>query len=138
MEWNKPEVFKTIRIAYPRGCMGVLQYPGTLPLQPVTARWFSAPDIADYAEGRAHYHTNAVIISLKGMTRIITESADGTTIFTLSRPDEGLFLPAMTWYEIECLGRGNTVLEICDTLPDPDDDIKDKTEFEEILKNGIN
>lgn len=44
----------------------------------------------------------------------------------------------MTWYEIECLGSGNTVLEICDTLPDHNDDIKDKTEFEEILKNGIN
>lgn len=138
MEWSKPELFKTIRIAYPRGSMGVLQYPGTLPIQPVTAQWFTAPDVADYGEGRAHYHTNAVIISLKGSTRIITESADGTSIFTLNRPDEGLFIPVMTWYEIECLESRNTVLEICDTLPDPDDDIKDKTEFEEILKNGIN
>lgn len=138
MESNKPGIFDIIRIAYPRGSMGVLQYPPSLPIAPVTARWYTAADFADYTEGLAHYSTNTVIVSLKGTTRVITESAEGTAIFSLEGPDQGLYLPAMTWYEIECQESGSTVLEILDTLPDSDDDIKDKTEFEEILKNGIN
>ena len=138
MEFNKPEIFKIVRIAYPRGSMSVLQYPGSLPVEPVAARWITGRDENSSVGGRAHYASDNVITALAGSFRVITESKWGTTTFELSRPDEALYLPSMTWYEIDSFTTGATALITSDSLPDPDDDITDKREFDSLLKNGIN
>lgn len=137
MEWNKPEIFEVMRIAYPRGSMSVLQYPGSLPLEPVAARLITGTDTESVVGGQAHYTSDNVVTALSGSFRVITESRSGTAVFSLTRPDEALYLPSMTWYEIDSFSPGATALITTDTLPDADDNITDKADFDYIMKNGI-
>lgn len=136
MELNRPQIIDIIKIADPRGNLSVLQYPMTLPFEPVRAYWIHDVPSRMMRHGHAFYSARELIVALSGRVEVATESPDGTMKrFTLSRPDEALFVPPMTWRELDNFATNSTVLVIADTLYDEVDYIRDKSVYDNLVND---
>ena len=137
MEWNKPCTVSIGKIDYPRGSLSALEYPDTLPFEPVDARWLTAETPDAITDGRAHYAANLAITALTGSLRIVTEQGGRIRDIVLACPNKIAYVPAMTWYEITEFSQGAVALIVSDALPDAPDVITDKREFDSIASDGI-
>lgn len=136
MELSKPALFDVVKIADPRGNLSVLQHPSTLPFDPVRAYWLHDVPSGMARIGHAYYTSREVIIALAGSFDVVTQSADGqTSRFSLSRPNQGLFLPAMTWRELTNFTTNSVALVITDTLYDEVDYIREKEIYDRLTIN---
>ncbi len=137
MEWSKPALFDVVKIADPRGNLSVLQHPSTLPFEPVRAYWLHDVPSGMTRIGHAYYTSREVIIALAGSFDVVTQSADGqTSQFTMSRPNQGLYLPAMTWRELTNFTTNSVALVISDTLYDEVDYIREKEIYDRLTINS--
>lgn len=136
MEWSKPALFDIVKIADPRGNLSVLQHPSTLPFDPVRAYWIHDVPSGMMRLGHAYYASKEVIIALAGCFDVVTQSLDGhTSRFSLSRPNQGLYLPAMTWRELTNFTTNSVALIITDTLYNEADYIRDKSTYDQLTIN---
>ncbi len=134
---NKPHIFDVIKIADTRGNLSVLQYPSTLPLNPVRVYWITDVPSGQMRLGHAYYSAQEVIVALSGSVRVTTQTAEGeVSRFTLSRPDQALFVPPMTWREIDNFATNASVLIATDTLYDEVDYIRNKDEFDRLSNDS--
>ena len=52
-------------------------------------------------EGHAYYSSQELIIALSGRVEVTTQGPDGCiNCYTLSKPNEALYVPPMTWREL--------------------------------------
>ena len=134
---NKPHIFDVIKIADTRGNLSVLQYPSTLPLNPVRVYWITDVPSGQMRLGHAYYSAQEVIVALSGSVRVTTQTAEGeVSRFTLSRPDQALFAPPLTWREIDNFATNASVLIATDTLYDEVDYIRNKDEFDRLSNDS--
>ncbi len=133
MASNKPHTFDVVKIADARGNLSVLQYPSTLPFNPVRAYWITDVPSGQMRLGHAYYSAQEVIVALAGSVRVTTQSIGGEMKrFTLSHPYQALYVPPMTWREIDNFATNASVLIVTDTLYDEVDYIRNKDEFDRI------
>ncbi len=137
MEWNKPEIFEIPQIRDPRGNLSVLQYPSTMPFETMRAYWIYDVPSGGVRNGHAYYSQQEVIVALAGSFDVITESAGGTKQFELNRAYQALYLPPLTWREINNFSTNSVALVLSSSLYDETDYIRDIDEFNEILRHGI-
>jgi len=136
MEWSEPALFDVVKIADPRGNLSVLQYPSTLPFDPMRAYWIYDVPSGMMRLGHAHYASQEVIIALAGGFDVVTQSPDGQiSQFSLSRPNQGLYMPAMTWRELTNFTTNSVALVITDTIYDESDYIREKNIYDRLTIN---
>jgi dTDP-4-dehydrorhamnose 3,5-epimerase-like enzyme len=80
----------------------------------------------------AHYNTQMVILAVHGRIRLKTESTDGNVQdFLLDRPEQGLYLPPVTWHTME-YSPDAVQLVLASTEYDPGDYIRDYQTFKNL------
>lgn len=130
MERNNPTIYKILKIADPRGNLSVIQHPSTLPFEPARVYWVTDVPSGMNRFGHAYYSSREVIVALSGSIEISTESSDGhMDRFTLSSPDQALYIPPMTWRELSHFATNSVALIVSDTLFDELDYIRDHDYF---------
>ncbi len=134
MESSKPQLIDIVKISDPRGNLSVLQYPSTLPFEPVRAYWIHDVPSGMMRHGHALYSAQELIVALSGRIEVATESPDGSVKrFTLSRPDQALYVPPMTWRELDNFATNSAVLIVSDCLYDEMDYIRDKNVYNNLV-----
>lgn len=134
MESSKPQLIDIVKISDPRGNLSVLQYPSTLPFEPVRAYWIHDVPSGMMRHGHAFYSAQELIVALSGRIEVATESPDGSIKrFTLSRPDQALYVPPMTWRELDNFATNSAVLIVSDRLYDEMDYIRDKNVYNNLV-----
>lgn len=134
MESSKPQLIDIVKISDPRGNLSVLQYPSTLPFEPVRAYWIHDVPSGMMRHGHAFYSAQELIVALSGRIEVATESPDGSVKrFTLSRPDQALYVPPMTWRELDNFATNSAVLIVSDRLYDEMDYIRDKNVYNNLV-----
>lgn len=134
MESSKPQLIDIVKISDPRGNLSVLQYPSTLPFEPVRAYWIHDVPSGMMRHGHAFYSAQELIVALSGRIEVATESPDGSVKrFTLSRPDQALYVPPMTWRELDNFATNSAVLIVSDHLYDEMDYIRDKNVYNNLV-----
>ncbi len=84
--------------------------------------------------GHAFYSAQELIVALSGRIEVATESPDGSVKrFTLSRPDQALYVPPMTWRELDNFATNSAVLIVSDCLYDEMDYIRDKNVYNNLV-----
>lgn len=137
MESNKPRLIDIIKISDPRGNLAILQANASLPFEPARAYWINDVPAGEMRTGHAYHSSRELIIALAGSMQVVTQSLDGEiSRFTLHRPDQGLFIPSMTWRELTDFTTNSVVLIVSDSLYNPVDYIRDKNEFDNLT--GLN
>ena len=86
--------------------------------------------------GHAYYSSQEFIVAISGSFDVITENADGIKKFTLSKADTGLYIPQMTWRELDNFATNSVALIVSSTLYDEVDYIRDKTYFDQLLTDN--
>lgn len=85
------------RFAEPRGSLSVIEATALLPFNPV--RFFYIYGVPEWAERGAHaLKTNEeFLVALAGRFRIRLDDGSTTEEFLMDRPDQGLYVPPLTW-----------------------------------------
>lgn len=89
---------------------------------------FDVPNDA-YRGGHAHISQQSVVIALSGSFDVILDDGENKTIVTLSKPNEGLYIPTGVWREIENFSSGAVCLVIASTEFDESDYVRDYNVF---------
>lgn len=136
MDSNNPHLIDIVKISDPRGNLSVLQHPSSLPFEPVRAYWIHDVPGGMIRDGHAFYSAQEVIVALSGSFDVTTEDSTGKTCrFTLSRANQGLLIPAMTWRELHNFATNSVALIVSSTLFDEVDYIRDKSHFDSLITN---
>lgn len=137
MDQLKPHIYEIEKIADPRGNLSVLQYPASLPFEPRRAYWICDVPGGMMRHGHAFHTSHEVIIAVSGSFGVTTESTDGETKrFTLSQASQGLYIPPMTWRELDRFATNSVALIISSDLYDEADYIRDINIFRSQKGNG--
>ena len=82
----------------------------------------------------AHRKQGQFLICLTGSIELTTVRKDQRKHFTLSRPDEGVYLPPLTWLNIKVQESNTLCLVIASGSYDENDYIRNYAAFETLLK----
>lgn len=136
MESDLPHLITVKKVTDRRGNLSVLENPGSLPFDPVRVYWLYDLPSGNFRDGHAYYKSSEVIVALSGAFDVTVETV-GNEIqrFSLSRPDQALLVPPMTWRRIDNFATNSVALIVADRLYDEADYIRDKNLFE-ITVNG--
>jgi hypothetical protein len=137
MKLNAPEIFDLPCIRDPRGNLSVLQYPSTMPFEPMRTYWIYDVPSGMVRNGHAYYSQQEVIVALSGSFDVVTDGTDGVHRFELNRAYQGLYLPPLTWRELDNFSTNAIALVISSALYDETDYIRDIDTYHEILSHGI-
>jgi hypothetical protein len=84
--------------------------------------------------GHAHRKLEQFVISTSGSFDVITHDGFEQTKFHLNRSYYGLYIPPMTWRELENFSSGSVCLVLASEYFDQDDYIRDFDEFIEEIR----
>ncbi len=85
----------------------------------------------------ANRNSEFVLINLSGSTDIWVHDGKKEGLYTLNKPDIGLYLPKMTWKNMFNFSEDSILLVLASEIYNPEEYIKDFNEFiKEVNKNG--
>ena len=82
-----------------------------------------------WRDGHAFKEQEEFIVALSGSFDVIINDGKKETLFHLSRPQIGLFVPNMTWRRIDNFSTNSVALVLSSTIYDPSDYIEDFEDF---------
>ena len=88
--------------------------------------------------GHAHHRLQQFIIAASGSFTIVTDNGYEKKEYSLNRSYYGLYIPAMTWREIENFSSGSVCLVLASELYAADDYIRDYQEFKKLAIRSKN
>ncbi|HBR11292.1 MAG TPA: hypothetical protein DD740_03585 [Chryseobacterium sp.] len=121
------------KIEDPRGNLSVIENE-TIPF-PIK-RVYYLYDVPSGTErgGHAHKEQEAFIIAVSGSFDVILNDGQQKRVYTLNMPNQGLYVPKMTWRELKNFSSGAVCLVISPAVYDEEDYIRDYDEFIDYLK----
>lgn len=88
--------------------------------------------------GHAHHRLQQFIIAASGSFTVVTDNGYEKKEYSLNRSYYGLYIPAMTWREIENFSSGSVCLVLASELYAADDYIRDYQEFKKLAIRSKN
>ena len=121
------------KIEDPRGNLSVIENE-TIPF-PIKRVYYlyDVPSGTDRG-GHAHKEQEAFIIAVSGSFDVILNDGQQKRVYTLNMPNQGLYVPKMTWRELKNFSSGAVCLVISPAVYDEEDYIRDYEEFISYLK----
>lgn len=119
-----------------RGNLGFAEAGRHIPFQPTRAFYlFDLPRNVSRG-GHAHLADEQLLIRLSGVFNVHTENAKGEMAFRLDSASQGLYVPSLTWLDLQTQGVA-CILLVLTALPyDQADYIEDHDEFKRILDSA--
>ncbi|TDQ16479.1 WxcM-like protein [Algoriphagus boseongensis] len=120
--------------------LGQLSYWENMDLFPngiLRSFWITGVRKEEIRGKHAHYKENQVIFALNGKLWIRVEGLDSSiSEFTLSSPEQGLYIPPMNWVEIQFESEA-CLLGLSDRAFSENDYIRDKNKFGSLQTSEI-
>lgn len=116
------------KIEDPRGNLSVLE-KNILPF--VIKRVYFLYDVPSGAErgGHAHIEQEECIIAVSGSFDVVLNDGDTETVFSLNKPNEGLYVSKNTWRELKNFSSGSVCLVVSSGEFDEQDYIRSFSEY---------
>lgn len=86
--------------------------------------------------GHAHKKLQQFIVAASGSFSVITHDGQEEQRFFLNRSYYGLYIPTMTWRELDNFSSGSVCLVLASELYDPEDYIRDFDEFKKLAQKN--
>jgi len=86
--------------------------------------------------GHAHRRLQQFIIAASGSFTVFTDNGHKKEDFYLNRSYYGLYIPTMTWREIDNFSSGSVCLVLASELYDEEDYIRDYKKFKKLAVGG--
>ena len=92
-------------------------------------------DAGEYRGHHAHRSCSQLLAVLRGQVLVSVDDGTSTKDFLLSEFDKGLMIPPMNWATQKYLTPRSILIVSCDELFDEDDYIRERAEFDNILRS---
>lgn len=122
------------RFKDPRGCLSVIESRKQVPFEIKRAYWIYDVPSGDKRDGHAFREQDEFIVALSGSFDVILHDGKKFCTVHLAHPYEGIFIPHMTWRNLENFATNSVALVLSSTLYDHSDYIESFEEFLQ-LKN---
>ena len=125
------------KIADPRGNLTFLQNPDQLPFKIERVFWTYDVPGGEIRGAHAYKQHQEIIIALSGSFDVLITRADGSTQkFSLNRSYYGLYLPPLTWRQMENFSTNSLGLHIASDAYNPGDYIRDFSAYQKLINEG--
>ncbi|TDX00034.1 sugar 3,4-ketoisomerase [Dinghuibacter silviterrae] len=126
------------KILDPRGNLTFTQFPGQLPFEMERVFWTYDVPGGETRGGHAYHRQEEIIIALSGSFDVVVTRMDGSTEkFHLNRSYYGIYVPAMTWRQMENFSTNSLALHLASTPFDREDYIYDFERYKGYAKDRI-
>lgn len=132
MNLNKCSIIELPKIPDRRGNLTFIEASQHIPFD--IQRVYYLYDVPGGAArgGHAHKDLQQFIVAASGSFTVVTDNGHEKKEYYLNRSYYGLYLPIMTWREIEDFSSGSVCLVLASRHYDEDDYIRDYQEFKKI------
>ncbi len=136
MSWSKCRIIELPKIPDRRGNLTFIEAGRHIPFD--IKRVYYLYDVPGGASrgGHAHRRLEQLIIAASGSFTVCTDNGREKEKFYLNRSYYGLYLPTMTWREIENFSSGSVCLVLASELYDAQDYIRDYEAFKKLAAGG--
>lgn len=135
MKLNEPHMIDLPRICDPRGNLSVIEGGVHIPFDVKRAYWIYDVPGGMFRNGHAFRHQDEFIVALSGSFDVVLNDGKQVTRYHMARSYYGLYVPHMTWREINNFSTNSVVYVLSSEKYDAADYIEDFNEFIQ-LKNG--
>lgn len=122
---NSAKLIEFLKIQDIRGNLTFIQNLTDIPFKIKRVFWTYDVPGGFQRGGHAYYRQEEVIIALSGSFDIVVHDGTSQKTYFLNRSYYGLYLPAMTWRQMENYSTNALSLHLSSHLYDPDDYIRD-------------
>ncbi len=112
-----------------RGSLTVIQGLNDVPFDIKRIFYISDVPINIMRGGHAHIETDQVAIAINGSVRIIVNDGVAAKQITLNCPNQGLFLPRMTWSTLTDFSPGAVCMVLTNTAYEPSEYIRNWIDY---------
>ena len=133
---NKPYIIQLPKITDPRGNLSVIEENNHIPFEIKRAYWIYDVPGGRNRDGHAFRTQEEFIVALSGSFDVVLNDGVEKKRFHLSRSYYGLYVPPMTWREIDNFSTNAVAMVLSSTLYSPDDYIRDYEQYKQLLGNG--
>ena len=84
----------------------------------------------------SHYKTKQLLICLSGKIEVTCDDGKKRKKYTLSEPNEAVYIPEMIWDEQKYIAKDSVLLVLSNTHYDPNDYIEDYDEFKRLTNEN--
>ncbi len=123
------------RVQDPRGNLSFIQNTDHLPFDIKRVYWIYDVPGGRNRDGHAFRTQQELIVALSGSFDVILNDGTEERRYHLCRSYYGLYVPAMTWREIDNFSTNSVALVISSTIFDENDYIRDFETYKERLTN---
>jgi len=124
------------KITDPRGNLTFIQNHDHIPFDIQRVFWTYDVPGGFQRGGHAYYKQKEIIIALSGSFDVLINNGTVEQRITLNRSYYGLFLPPLTWRQMDNFSTNALSLHLSSSIFDKEDYIRDFEHYIEIRKNG--
>src|SRR5574344_1667884 len=97
----EPTIIQLPKISDPRGNLSFFFYNNQLPFKIKRVYWIYDVLGGETRGGHAYHTAEEFIVAISGSFDVTIDTGKGKKKFNLNRSNYGLYIPAMTWREID-------------------------------------
>jgi len=132
----KEKIINLPKIEDHRGNLSFVEELNHIPFEIKRVYWIYDVPGGEIRGGHAYKTLNEFIIALSGSFDIVLHDGKEEKKYSLNRSYYGLYVPKMYWRKLENFSTNSLCLILASNIFNPNDYIRDFSEFMETLKNG--
>ena len=129
MEMSRISFLSFPKISDERGNLTYIQYFDHIPFEIKRVYWLYDVPSGQTRGGHAFKSQNEVVIALSGSFQVYLTDGVSEETYILNRPNQGLYIPKMTWRQFRNFSTNTVVLIITSDLFNEEDYINDFSIF---------
>lgn len=132
MAINEAHIIDLPKVTDPRGNLSFIQNSDQIPFDIKRAYWIYDVPGGMFRNGHAFRSQHEFIVALSGSFDVVLKDKNGERRIHMSRSYYGLYIPPMTWREIDNFSTNSVAMVLSSTLYDEDDYIRDFKQFKQL------
>lgn len=133
---SEAKIIPLPKVQDPRGNLSFIQNRDHLPFDIARTYWIYDVPGGQCRHGHAFRHSRELIVALAGSFDVVLSDGVESKRFHLSRSYYGLYVPAMTWRELDNFSTCSVALVLSSTTYDEGDYIRDFDQFKTLNTHG--
>ena len=125
------------KIGDSRGNLSIIEQFKQIPFEIKRTYWIYDVPGGQYRDGHAFRTQQELIVALSGSFDVVLKDGNKTKRFHMSRSYYGLYVPPLTWREIDNFSTNSVAIVLSSTTYDENDYIRDYESYKSILNNEL-
>ncbi len=136
MSLDNCKIINLPKIEDPRGNLTFIEQNNHIPFEVRRVYYLYDVPGGGVRGGHAHYELHQFVIAANGSFDVILKEGDKNVRHHLNRSYYGLYLPPMTWRELDNFSSGSVCLVLASDVYDEGDYIREYSDFEAMIKGA--